>query len=462
LAIGYDQIGHSRLTHVGIRRSHNQDSSAVLLAADLEQWRQHGHVFMVADGMGGHAVGELASELASSIIPHTYHKYSGEGPGPALRKAFQEANASIHSRGQQNQEFAGMGTTSTTLLLRPEGAWIGHVGDSRVYRIRGQRIQQLSFDHSWVWEMARRQGVAPEDLVSEHRNNVIVRSLGPDPDVEVDIEGPHPVRRDDIYLICSDGLSGPVSDEEMGAVATVLPPDEACRFLVHLANLRGGPDNITVVVVRIGDASQHEMGNSKSEIRNGNHEATRRTFGFRFPNFAFLGMRRVSWTIVLLIVGLISAAGAVNLASDAIGRKASTKMAASVVLFVLAIGALSAGSMGLILNYYRHKRVASDHEESPGLHVYHEADCHVDRPLVDRLIEAEKTLAQEIRDNNWEVDWEANAGHRHLGEQAVQEKNLSVAFREYCRALLPLTDTLERYRNKEEIFQPLWDKVKKD
>ena len=108
---GYDQIEHSRLTHVGVRRSHNQDSSAVLLAADLEQWRQHGHVFLVADGMGGHAVGELASELASSIIPHTYHKYSGEGPGAALRKAFHEANASIHSRGQQNQGRAAENTS---------------------------------------------------------------------------------------------------------------------------------------------------------------------------------------------------------------------------------------------------------------------------------------------------------------------------------------------------------------
>ena len=151
-----------------------------------------------------------------------------------------------------------------------------------------------------------------------------------------------------------------------------------------------------------------------------------------------------------------------NFASDAIGRKASSKMAASVALFVLAIGALSAGSMGLIIHYYRHKRAPGDDSQESGLHIYHEADCHVDQPLLDRLIEAEKTLAQEIRDNNWEVDWDANQRHRRLGEQAVQGKNLPTAFREYCRALLPLTDTLERYRNKEEIFQPLWDKVKKE
>src|SRR5262249_5288266 len=154
--------------------------------------------------------------------------------------------------------------------------------------------QQLSFDHSWIWEMARRQGVAPEDLVSQHRNNVIVRSLGPDADVEVDIEGPHPVQPGDIYLICSDGLSGPVSDEEMGAIATTLPPEEACRFLVHLANLRGGPDNITVMIVRLG-----------------NDPASKVSSGSPPPK---TGFRRFSKTIVLLVIGLILAAVAVNLA----------------------------------------------------------------------------------------------------------------------------------------------------
>lgn len=440
--IGYDQIEHSRLTHVGVRRSHNQDSSAVLLAADPDQWRQRGHVFMVADGMGGHAVGELASELASNIIPHTYQKYSIEGPEPALRKAYLEANASIHARGQQNKEFAGMGTTSSTLLLRPEGAWIGHVGDSRVYRIRNQKIQQLSFDHSWIWEMARRQGVAPEDLVSQHRNNVIVRSLGPDPNVEVDIEGPHPVQPGDIYLICSDGLSGPVSDEEMGAIATTLPPEEACRFLVHLANLRGGPDNITVMVVRVGNGS---ASNVSPELP--------------APKTKF---RRFSWTIGLLVVGLILAAVAVNLASDSIYRPASGRMAAGVVFFVLAIGSIAAGMVGLAVHYARHKPSSSTNDPASGLHIYRQAECHVDRPLLDRLVEAEKVLAQQIRDNNWEVDWEGNQAHRQLGEKALNEKDLSAAFREYCRALLPLTDTLERYRNKEEMFQPLWDRVKKE
>src|SRR5947209_14444358 len=200
--------------------------------------------------MGAHAVGEKASEQATRVIPHTYDKYAEHGPVPALRKAFIEANASIHACGQQNREFEGMGTTGTALVLRPEGAWVGHVGDSRVYRIRNGQIEQLSFDHSLVWELARRQRVNPEDLHGIPPN-VIVRSLGPEPLVQVDIEGPHPVLPGDVYLLCSDGLSGQVTDREIGAVVTALPPAEACRFLVHLANLQGGPDNITVLVIRV-------------------------------------------------------------------------------------------------------------------------------------------------------------------------------------------------------------------
>src|SRR5262249_46312893 len=130
LVTGFDNIERASRTDVGGRRSHNQDAHVVLPAHDPSQWQGRGHLFLGADGMGAHAVGELASKLAVDIIPHTYTKHAHEGPAAALRKAFVEANLSIHRRGQQNPEFEGMGTTGTALLLRPEGAWIGHVGDS--------------------------------------------------------------------------------------------------------------------------------------------------------------------------------------------------------------------------------------------------------------------------------------------------------------------------------------------
>src|SRR5437899_2016780 len=215
--------------------------------------------------MGAHAVGELASKIAIDNIPHIYFKHAQEGPSVALRRAILETNSAIHARGQQNREFEGMGTTGTALVLRPEGVWVGHVGDSRAYRVRGGKIEQLSFDHSLVWELARRQGVRPEELQGIP-SNVIVRSLGPEPLVQVDIEGPHPIKPGDIYVVCSDGLSGPVSDREIGAVVSVLPPKEACRFLINLANLQGGPDNITAIVVHVAGQAASESSNSTPDL----------------------------------------------------------------------------------------------------------------------------------------------------------------------------------------------------
>src|SRR5262249_61253378 len=143
--------------------------------------------------------------------------------------------------------------TGTALLWRPEGGGFGHVGDRRASRVREGKIQQLSFDHSLVWELARRQHKSPDELQGIP-SNVIVRSLGPEPLVQVDVEGPHTVQPGDYFILCSDGLSGPVSDREIGAVVSALPPGEACRFLVQLANLQGGPDNITAVVGHLTEA----------------------------------------------------------------------------------------------------------------------------------------------------------------------------------------------------------------
>ncbi|MBX6313830.1 MAG: protein phosphatase 2C domain-containing protein, partial [Isosphaeraceae bacterium] len=247
-----DVIIDAAATDTGMRRSNNQDSYAIVRAKNPEVWRQRGHLFMVADGMGAHAVGELASKMACDNIPHNYVKARNGTPAEALVKAYKEVCGQIHSRASLNKDFQGMGTTCSTLLLLPAGALIGHVGDSRIYRVRHGRIDQLSFDHSLVWELIRRNHLTPEQAGKAVPRNVITRSLGPDPTVEVDIEGPLPVESGDVYVLCSDGLSGPVSDPEIGAFAAHFHPGEACEYLLHLANLRGGPDNITVVTVRIG------------------------------------------------------------------------------------------------------------------------------------------------------------------------------------------------------------------
>ncbi len=247
------KVQYAVLSDVGFRRQNNQDSATVVMSTDRESWQARGHLFVVADGMGGHAVGELASKMAVDTIPHTFDKLRSQHPVPALRSAIEAANQAIFERGSLNRDFLRMGTTCTTLLLSPLGAVIGHVGDSRAYRVRRKQIDQLTRDHSLVWELIEQRKVHPRDADRLYPRNVITRSLGPEPKVDVDVEGPSPVFPGDLFVLCSDGLTTLVSDPEIGMIVSELPPAEACRLLVNLANLRGGSDNITVIVIRAGD-----------------------------------------------------------------------------------------------------------------------------------------------------------------------------------------------------------------
>ena len=427
---GFDQIEHACRTDVGVRRSHNQDAYAVVPAADPERFGEQGHLFLVADGMGGHAVGEKASAKAVRDIPHAYHKYAHEGPGQALRKAFTETNAGIHAIGEENPEFRGLGTTATALLLRPEGAWVGHVGDSRVYRIRGGLIEQLSFDHSAVWEIARRQQVSPEELHGI-RSNVILRSLGPDSFVEVDVEGPHPIRPGDIYLLCSDGLTGMLSDYEIGAVAAALPPPEACEVLVELANLRGGPDNITVLIVRVGGSPVAADGADDPRPR---------------PKRP----RPIPWPLTTMVVGIaLALLSVVLMTSNLPGGKQA---------FVVAVAAIGVSLFGLGIRGQRGAEEPAEEPEPPKLRIYRSTRCKIEQPLLDKLIKAESNLEQRLR----EADAEAGGPEyqeRHAGaDKALAQGDLATAFREHCRAMHLLLKSFNQQRQKVEVFQPLWDK----
>ncbi|GIW81122.1 MAG: hypothetical protein KatS3mg105_2929 [Gemmatales bacterium] len=423
-----EQIEHASLTDVGVKRGHNQDNLAVMPAATQEQWQAHGHVFLVADGMGAHAVGELASELAANIIPLTYQKYSSEGTYSAIERAFLEANASIHDRGLQNRDFKGMGTTSSALILRPEGAWVGHVGDSRVYRIRDGFIEQLSYDHSLVWELARRQGISP-DVMQGVPSNVIVRSLGPDSKVEPDISGPHPIRAGDVYVLCSDGLSGPVADHEIGAVASSLPPKEACRFLVDLANLRGGPDNITVIVVKVKCDAAADLDDLTPP----------QPWYQRFP-----------WPLLSLLLGFVFAGTAVFLTAN--------KANGGIACFILALICILGGIAGLVINLMLEKKKPPPKPRKTRLKGYNKTICKVDRELLDELLYIEDVVERFIRQEKWETDWHTFAEHRQQAESYLQQGDLASAYREYCLALLPLTNTLQEHRKKGESFQPHWNK----
>ena len=443
--IGFNEIEYASHTDVGIRRSHNQDAHVGMPATDEERWRQIGHVFLVADGMGAHAVGELASKMAVDNIPHIFSKYARDGAVVALRRAFTEANNTIYTRGRQNVEFKGMGTTGTALVLRPEGAWVGHVGDSRAYRIRGGVIEQLSFDHSLLWELARRQRKSPDELTGIP-SNVIVRSLGPEATVQVDVEGPHPVERGDVFLICSDGLSGQVNDRVIGAVVTALPPEEAVRFLVHMANLQGGPDNTSVIVVRVGGEPKLSGIDSHADVVFPASEV-HEPFTPRFALIMFY-LGRLPWALMLLALGILMAVVAAVLSAIDMGS----------ALFAFIVGAvlLLAGLVSLMVGSIRDSRKITDEPEERPLQVYRQTACQLDAGTYERLVSAAKSLEDTIKEKQWE--YEVKAYQERLKGAAVHfnQQRFREAFREQCRAMLILMDAVHRYRGKNEDFKPMW------
>lgn len=245
-------LEHAALTDVGLRRSTNQDAFAALVGRNPRTCRRLGHLFMVADGMGGYAAGELAAQMAVRVGPRVYRKARRSGPPQALLAAMREVNRRIFQRGQEEESLRGMGTTTSALLVLPQEAIVAHVGDSRVYRLRANLLEQLTFDHSLVWELCEVTRIAEAEALRYVPRNIITRCMGRDPDVEVDLEGPFPLEPGDAFLLCSDGLCSQVENRELGAILGCLPPDEAARTLVDLAILRGGKDNITVLVVRTG------------------------------------------------------------------------------------------------------------------------------------------------------------------------------------------------------------------
>ncbi len=249
VASSNEHVSYAARSDVGMKRPQNQDSFDTEVQ-DVAGWPQSGYRFLVADGMGAHAAGELASQLAVDQVRHFYATNAVD-PRVAVAQALKDANKHIFERGQADPQLYNMGTTCSSLVLLPKGALVGHVGDSRIYRCRGERIQQLTFDHSLVWEMRAAGQLRGDDENTAVPKNVITRCLGPHAEVEIDIEGYFSVRKGDTFLLCSDGLTGRVMDEEIGAVIRYLDPSEAVDFLVDLANLRGGTDNITVIASRI-------------------------------------------------------------------------------------------------------------------------------------------------------------------------------------------------------------------
>jgi len=240
------------LSDVGCHRESNEDRAEVVLPSES---RRLGVLAVVADGMGGHAAGEVASGLAVEVIRHAYQQCTGD-PARCLSEAMQQANRAIFDTARRDERLGGMGTTCTAVVVEDGEAHLAHVGDSRLYLIRGNGIYRMTEDHSAVMELVRRGLLTAEEARHHADKNVILRALGTHASVRIATwEQPMPVRSGDTLLLSSDGLHDLVEDGEIGEIVRSGSPDEACRRLVALARERGGPDNITVVMLRFAAPS---------------------------------------------------------------------------------------------------------------------------------------------------------------------------------------------------------------
>ena len=218
-----------------------------------------GALFIVADGMGGHAAGEVASEIAVDTVSNAYYMDDNEEVIPPLLQAIKRANLAIHQRAAENLLRSGMGTTCVAAVLRGNMAYIANVGDSRGYLVRGGQARQITQDHSWVAEQVRAGLLTEEQARTHAQRNVITRCLGTQPDVDVDVFI-EPLQENDCIVLCTDGLSGLISDEEVMRIVNQSVPQESVYHLVERANENGGPDNITAIVVRVQEVGVEPPG----------------------------------------------------------------------------------------------------------------------------------------------------------------------------------------------------------
>ena len=208
------------------------------------------HLLVVCDGMGGSNAGEVASRMAADTV---VREFTAPPDDPATGALARRAGGEPGDLGAQPQpaDLNGMGTTCTAVALRGDQALVAHVGDSRAYLVRAHRAPQITSDHSLVAQLVARNQLSPEEARSDPRRNVVTRSVGVGPEIEVDVVAVgEPLKGGDTLVVCSDGLHGQMSDDEIAGFAMGESLPDACRDLIELANARGGPDNITVAMLR--------------------------------------------------------------------------------------------------------------------------------------------------------------------------------------------------------------------
>lgn len=440
-------VQYASRTDVGMRRAANQDNLAVRMCTDFDEWSRCGHLFAVADGMGGHAVGDLASRITVSTLPLAYFKQEATDVDIRLRQAIIAANKAINDKSRENREFEGMGTTCSVLSLSEAGAMIGHVGDSRVYRVRKGRIEQLTFDHSLQWEMIRLGRATAETVELYHPRNVITRCLGPDLAVQIDIEGPFSVEPGDVFMLCSDGLTNHVNDEELGVILSGLPPEKSSRLLIDLTNCRGGSDNSTVIVVHIESYPALAVRPPDSSPLPP-PVAAAPTGGFP--------------VILMLLVSLISLSLAGWTMFRARPELSAIFAIAAIAAFLLsryfqpepaAVQRLPAAPLTPLpddphLDPSMSSALRSSFRTSPP---YRTVDCQNPQKLLKDLAEVQSELAQAVRDSSWRVDFDELTLLGRQATTAIQAEKPEKAMRSRARAIELLMKEIYQRRGTSSI-----------
>ena len=237
---------------IGCHRENNEDSFGYWESEDDAQFQRKGRLAIVADGMGGYEGGQEASRMAVQTIVSCYRDSDGADPQAALAGAIHIAHEQIRQYGLDHPHLRGMGTTCTTIAMVQDALYYVHVGDTRLYLVRAGQITQVTRDHSYVGRLVEAGMITREDAEKHPQRNILTAALGTSTDLIMDSPGrPEPLQSGDVLVICSDGLWGQVRDPEILAALTGKSAEEAGRSLIQLARERGGPDNITVEILRL-------------------------------------------------------------------------------------------------------------------------------------------------------------------------------------------------------------------
>jgi serine/threonine protein phosphatase PrpC len=250
----------SSQSDIGCLRQNNEDSFGYWEPEDDRQFLRKGRLAVVADGMGGYEGGQEASRLAVETLVEVYRDFKGDDPRQALIEALQAAHDHIRQYSFEHPELRGMGTTCTAAAIVRvsdgvadyDALYYVHVGDTRLYLIRDGQITRVTRDHSYVSRLVESGMISPEEAETHPQRNILTAALGTNPDLVMDSpEHPEPLRPQDVLLICTDGLWGLVRDAEILSAVEKKSAEQAGRKLIALARERGGPDNITVEILRL-------------------------------------------------------------------------------------------------------------------------------------------------------------------------------------------------------------------